>query len=71
MSRHEYLKLKNILKWLVPKLAGIFILILGGIKANGKIPTTVDEWLTIAIGVGITFASNYLKTHDNEPESSK
>lgn len=60
-------RLKIILKWIVPKIAGLAVLAISAIQAGGELPKTGSDWTKIAIGVGLTFASNSLKSQTNEP----
>jgi hypothetical protein len=58
MSAEEKQYLKRFLKWFVPKISGATVLILAGIQAKGQLPRTREDFILIAVGVGLAFASN-------------
>ena len=58
MSENDIQLIKRFLKWGVPKVTGVFILIAQLISAKGQLPKSKDDFIWIAVGVGIVFASN-------------
>ena len=61
MSEKEYTDLKTWLKWIVPKVAGVGVLVLQCISSKGQLPHTRQDWIWVMVGVGIAFASNKKK----------